>query len=154
MKTLLILGCSQRKRPDPDGLMALDRYDGPLVRVVRRWQRDLPTDAARRRLDVYFISAKFGLLSSREWIRPYDQQMTLARADELRPAIEASVRGLLTSGTYTRVGICLGRVYMRALGDVLMVGEGLPAISLLAIGGIGRQAQHLKAWLGYVEVAS
>ena len=39
---MLILACSRRKRPDEGLLPAIERYDGPALRVVRRFLREMP----------------------------------------------------------------------------------------------------------------
>ena len=39
---LLILSCSQRKRPDRVLLPALERYDGPVFRMLRKFLRSCP----------------------------------------------------------------------------------------------------------------
>ena len=60
-KKLLILGCAGRKR-DSDGLLpALDRYDGPSYRVVRKFLREYrwPEDVS-----IAVLSAEHGLLSA------------------------------------------------------------------------------------------
>jgi hypothetical protein len=36
---MLILACSRRKRPDEGLLPAIERYDGPAFRVLRRFLR-------------------------------------------------------------------------------------------------------------------
>jgi hypothetical protein len=39
---MLILACSRRKRPDEGLLPAIERYDGPAFRVLRRFLREMP----------------------------------------------------------------------------------------------------------------
>jgi hypothetical protein len=60
MRRLLILACSQRKNPARGKLPAIDRYDGPAFRVLRKYSRDsaanLPT--------VLILSAKHGLIAA------------------------------------------------------------------------------------------
>ncbi|NCC36790.1 MAG: hypothetical protein EOM24_32980, partial [Chloroflexia bacterium] len=41
-RRLLIIACTATQRPDVRLLPALDRYDGPSFRVVRRWLSDHP----------------------------------------------------------------------------------------------------------------
>ena len=59
---LLILGCSQKKRPDSGLLPALDRYDGPMFRVLRKCLRECPGGA--QGLETYILSAEFGLMQA------------------------------------------------------------------------------------------
>src|SRR5690348_4465403 len=81
MQRLLILSCSQRKRPDLELLPAMDRYDGPSFRVLRRFLSQRPTE----RLTVYILSAEFGLIPATLPIPDYDRRMTPQRARELQP---------------------------------------------------------------------
>lgn len=53
---LLILSCSRRKRLDTDLLPAIERYDGPAFRVLRRFLRERPFEAP----DVLILSAEHG----------------------------------------------------------------------------------------------
>ena len=56
---MLILACSRRKRLDEGLLPAIDRYDGPAFRVLRRFLRERPAGAP----DVLILSAKHGLIA-------------------------------------------------------------------------------------------
>jgi hypothetical protein len=73
---LLILACSQRKRPDAELLPALERYDGPAFRVLRRFLRSRAPDPP----DVLILSAEHGLIPRDLPIAAYDRKMTPARA--------------------------------------------------------------------------
>jgi len=66
MQRLLILACSQRKRPGASSLPAIERYDGPAFRVLRRYCR-LNQDNG---LFVYVLSAEFGLIPVKQPIPP------------------------------------------------------------------------------------
>ena len=55
-KRLLLLSCSQRKRPDPGLLPAIERYDGPQYQVLRTFIREYPAESQLS--DTYILSAK------------------------------------------------------------------------------------------------
>ena len=57
---MLILACSRRKRPDDGLLPAIERYDGPAFRVLRRYLRERPAGAP----DVFILSAEHGLIGA------------------------------------------------------------------------------------------
>src|SRR5436190_1821369 len=80
---LLVLGCSRAKRSDLTLLPALARYDGPLFRLVRRWQR--VTRAPR--ISLRILSARHGLIDANTAVGYYDEKMTRRRAEELRPHV-------------------------------------------------------------------
>ena len=78
---LLILACSRRNLLDDGPLPAVERYDGPAFRILRRFLRERPSEAP----DVLILSAEHGLIAQDTPILAYDREMTAARARELRP---------------------------------------------------------------------
>lgn len=96
---LLILSCSQRKRSDPGLLPAIERYNGPAFQVLRKFLRERPDDT--RRLDVFIMSAAYGLIPAEYPIANYDQVMTSQRA----------VRGTAQDSTCNLCGFNDYRVY-------------------------------------------
>ena len=74
-RQLLILSCSQRKHASPDPLPAIERYNGPLFFVLRRFFRECPHQA--KQLDVYILSAAYGLISADFQTKFYDQKMNM-----------------------------------------------------------------------------
>jgi len=79
---LLILSCSQRKRADLVWLPALERYDGPVFRMLRKFLRACPSKEFHP--EVFILSAQFGFISANQLIPDYDCQMTPQRASELQ----------------------------------------------------------------------
>ena len=148
MNNLLIISCSQRKIESPGVLAAMDRYDGPTYRTLRKF---CPDGIIPQNLDVVIISARYGLLRGKQPIENYDQRMTAKRADELRPFIRERLKRLIQDkrecpfslGAYDQVFINLGKTYMRTLD-----GFHWGTISTMeASGGIGLKTQQMKAWL-------
>lgn len=147
MRRVLILSCSERKRPGPGLLPALERYDGPAFRVLRRYLRDYPLDPP----DVHILSAEFGLIPSTRLIPDYDRRMTVARARDLRLSVQESLGKILdgyeddppTSG---QMLLCLGHDYREALaGYAGPAAEMLPGRCVRA--GLGRRLTLLRDWL-------
>jgi hypothetical protein len=141
-RRLLIMSCSQRKRPDDGLLPAIKRYDGPPFRVLRRFLKGQPTEL----LDVHILSAKFGLVAADQPIPNYDQRMTPARAKELNPEVITRLRYLLNSQPYQSVCFCMGQDYLRALDgyDTLISSKTTVKI---ATGSSGRKLSELHGWL-------
>ena len=143
---LLIVSCSQRKDPFDEPIPAVNRYDGPTYRCLRKMWREGKTF---ENLDILIISAKYGLLPCQQPIENYDQKMTLKRAEELRPRIQACLGTVLATTSvwkpnpYDQVFINLGKTYAKTL-------EGFHwgTVSTLEVGGgIGLKTQQMKAWL-------
>ena len=139
---LLLISCSQRKIQSPELLDAIERYDGPTYRTLRKLRREgnFPEN-----VDVLIISAEYGIVAAHHSTNDYDRRMTSERADELRPLIQSRLRGAVKSkrGGYTQVFINLGKTYMQTL-------EGFhwgPVSTMEATGGIGQKTAQMKAWL-------
>lgn len=139
MRRLLILACSQRKRAEPPPLPAIERYDGPAFRVLRRYL-GLARDSG---LIVYILSAEFGLIPAKKPIPNYDRRMTSKRADDLRLSIAAVLQAAIMRHHLAEIFICAGKTYLRALDRLP---ETAPRSSI-ATGGQGRKLAALKTWL-------
>ena len=87
-RRLLILSCSQRKNISQRLLPAVERYNGPLFFVLRRFLRECPHQA--KQLDVYILSAAYGLIAGNFPTPLYDQKMNIARVVELQPSNQNS----------------------------------------------------------------
>lgn len=140
-RRLLILACSRGKRPDVGLLPALERYDGPAFRILRRYLRTAPANPP----DVCVLSAEFGLIAAGTPIPVYDRQMTPARAEELRPAVHEGLSALLDPAPAS-IFVCAGALYRRALADIALLTDA-PTSVTIATGARGRQLAALRDWL-------
>lgn len=142
-KRLLILSCSQRKNTSQEKLPAIERYNGPLFFVLRRFLRECPCEAEQ--LDVYILSASYGLISADYQTEFYDQKMNLARIVELHPQIKTRFSGILRKN-YVSLCFVLGKLYLKAFEDLQ---DLIPTLteSIVACGPIGKKQTHLKKWL-------
>src|SRR2546430_159266 len=140
MKRLLILSCSERKKSNPRLLPAVERYDGPAFRVLRKYLRT--TDDSS--LCVCILSAKYGIIGADAPTPDYNRKMTLERAEALRSRSELQLSKLVRGGQYREVFLCMGQIYLRAIScsDTL----GVPV--RIAAAGQGKKLASLKAWLG------
>lgn len=118
-KHLVLLPCSQTKRSDPGYLPAMERYDGPMYKVVRSFLRqfDWPRD-----LSVGILSARHGLMGSMASIEHYDQRMNSGRAAELLAQTRSALNGWRSG--HAKVSILVGHDYLPAidLGHMREVG--------------------------------
>lgn len=142
MNNLLIISCSQRKIESPETLAALDRYDGPTYRSLRKARRE---GRVPKNLDVVIISAKYGLLTCQQPVDTYNQKMTTQRAAELEFEVQSKLRSFMRAkpGGYDEVFINLGSVYRQTLEGFHW---GLTR-TLEASGGIGLRTLQMKAWV-------
>lgn len=143
-RRLLILTCSARKRDDTGTLPAHERYDGPLWQVYRSVSRDQPLLVSD--VDVYVLSAAFGLIPAIQDIPWYDQTMTQERAEELRDSTLAEFCRLLADDIYDRCCLGLSQLYLRALDG--WKERISPAIQMTVAGGpMGEKLSQVKGWL-------
>ncbi|MEN9936071.1 MAG: hypothetical protein RLZZ387_2650 [Chloroflexota bacterium] len=141
---LLILACSATKRHDVGLLPALDRYDGPSYRTLRRFLTHHPEK--RDALAVLILSAEFGLIGDDTLVPDYDRRMDAARATELRPSIADALTAQLNGRHYGATFVSLGRDYAAALVITDEVRSWLGNLTV-ASGGIGTRLGQLRRWL-------
>jgi hypothetical protein len=142
MSRVLIIACSQRKVPGKGQIPALDRYDGPAFRVLRKYLRDETTSPT----DVLILSAKYGLIPASRKIPDYDCRMSAARAKSLREKVLAAAKTCLGTERWDEVGICLGKHYRAALNgfeQFVPIGTRVGFI----LGGQGARLTALHEWL-------
>jgi hypothetical protein len=143
-RRLLILSCSRKKKTTSQSLPALERYDGPSFRVVRKFIDECPAEA--RALDIRILSAKFGLITADQPIAWYDARMTMPRAVELNPAVLNVVKRALARRKYRKIFINAGKDYLLALkGYELLMTNDLEVT--VAEGTPGRRQAALRDWL-------
>jgi hypothetical protein len=143
MTRCLILGCSKSKREEPQTLPALERYDGPTFLVVRKFLAETPPEA--HDVEIYMLSAKYGLISADEKIANYDQKMTKPRASSLQPEVLTRLQGIFVRD-FNEIFISLSQLYLQALdGFKSFVPDGTKVI--ISQASMGRRLTELKRWL-------
>lgn len=111
--------------------------------MVRRFLAD--ADPGLRDVDVYVLSALYGLIAAGQRIADYDQRMTPARAAELRPQVLARLQEIFSQG-YAEVFLSLSRSYLQAVNgfEALVPDNTQVTVSRAAA---GRRLTELKRWL-------
>ena len=144
----LIVGCSRTKVDSPQPLPAILRYDGPAFRVIRRYLSQAPENI--QDVDVWVLSAEFGLIAAKTEISSYDRLMTAARAAELRPSVLESVRAEMCAQDYTEVFLSMGKTYVQALdGLYRLLGSSVRVT--LSDSASGQKLTELQRWLWGTE---
>ena len=138
-RQLLVLGCSQAKRESSGLLPALDRYDGPHYRILRKFLREnqWPTN-----LSVAVLSAKHGLFGSLKGIEYYDERMNPASARAHAKDCVATLTKWAKS--HDTAYLSLGKDYIPAVQPAL---DALPIPSEVFTGPIGVKSHKLKRFL-------
>lgn len=144
MKRLLVVSCSRAKRPDPGVLPAIDRYDGPVFRLLRKAR----AAGLLNTVEVMVLSAKYGLIPADWMIHDYNQVMTPARAAELAGTVTVELwRWVGQHETLTDAFVNVGQGYAPAIAgfDEWCLRRGI--VVTRAAGGIGERLAQTKAWL-------
>jgi hypothetical protein len=142
MHRLLVLACSKSKVPAKGTLPALERYDGPAFRVLRKYLRENDRGA----LSIFILSAKHGLIPAAKRISDYDCRLLPDSARALRPQVLSAAQAAVSAKSLTSVGVCAGKDYQVALdgfAELIPAGVRLETIG----GGQGRRLTALRQWL-------
>ena len=134
--TLLILGCSDAKRKTSGQLPALDLYDGPMYKVLRKFLREYEWPV---NLSVSVLSAEHALFGATKEIQSYDKKMDRQTAN----AISAICGNILRRWDAQHdIGyFSLGKEYLPAIE------QHLPSSYKHLDGMIGERQSKLKQFL-------
>ncbi len=138
-RKLIIVSCSKKKKSVNREIPAIELYDGPQFKLLRKYL-DLPN------LDIYIISAKYGLIESSEYIGFYDMKMTTKRAEELKESIVQTLSSVLEQNYYSEILINLGKNYLQAL-DGFRGRCNHNCRVVIVEGRIGERLSEMKKWL-------
>jgi len=136
---LLIISCSQRKANISNLTPAIELYDGPFFKIIKKLKKEggYPND-----VHTLIVSAKYGLLGLYDIIEKYDQIMTKKRANELEDELKKKIEKFFSNKNFKEVYICMGKNYRLALGDFNFE---IPVS--YADGKIGEKLSQMKNWM-------
>lgn len=139
-KYLLILPCSKKKK-QVSVARAIELYNGPFYQIIRKNYKE--------NVDIFIISAKYGLINSNDFISLYDQMMTNERAKELSETVKIDLEKILQLKDYDEIFISLGKTYMGALEESKDLLDNCNVS--WGYGQIGERLHQLKTWLTAIE---
>jgi hypothetical protein len=147
MRRCLILSCSKTKLNDPKPLPAVQRYDGPPFRVYRLFLKN--GSSLLKNVDLYVLSAQYGLIAGDTPVDDYDQRMTSTRAVEINPQVLRQMTTILQRD-YSDIFILLSKVYLYALNGY----ETLNSQATIRVtrSAEGKRLRELRHWLYQEEV--
>lgn len=146
MRKLLVLSCSQSKRYECLRMPAIERYDGPAFRLLRRYLKN-----STEELGIYILSAEFGLIPHTRQIPFYNQRMSKQRAQELKAKIGSQAQRLFADESpRQRLGrqlfINLGKDYLQAFEPALSLLASGSTVTM-ASGATGKRLAEMYDWL-------
>jgi hypothetical protein len=142
-QNMLIIACSQAKTKDVGLVPAIDRYDGPAFRLLRKYKRqhhdrDFPHTVV--------LSAKYGLIFADEPIPYYDQRMTVDRAHQINREALERIEEISAKQHYKEIFISMSTMYelaLKGLEKKLPLGTTV----IKSSGPPGRKLSALYKWL-------
>lgn len=146
MKRCLIIGCSEAKLDTPGDIPAIERYDGPPFRVLRRFLKNGPPGNSHGELTVFILSAEFGLIRGEQLIPVYDRRMTNLRAEELRSGVLEVFKDKIAGQDYTELFLSMGKTYLLTLTGYETLLSPATKVSISDVTA-GRKLTELKSWL-------
>jgi len=145
---MLIVSCSKQKTPVYGKRPAIQVYDGPIYRALRKRLNCLDLSL----VDICIISAKYGLITAGSTIEHYDCKMTAERAVELRDVVLSEIIKMIQSRSYKEILVNLGSVYRVTIDGIE---KYVPSGTQLTFtsGGIGQKTSQTISWLERVAFA-
>jgi hypothetical protein len=149
--SLVILGCSQRKKQTSRLIAAIDRYDGPVFRVLRKHTLLAPEEP----IHTHILSGRFGLIPGMLPIPRYNYRLRPSNLDSLRLLVVNQLKQTLDNLKPDRLFVSVGRQYWPLLEEPLSR-DVSPGKVVVATGSIGGRASQLAHWLdiGKTEIGS
>ena len=136
-RDLLIIACSARKRHVSNSLPAIELYDGPAFRVLRK--RIKVKDGQPT---IWILSAKYGLIRANRRVYPYDIKMSRKRSGEIRNQVQSYIERFAPTGRFDRIFMWAGKEYLLALPPSFLTRCNV----CVAHGYIGEKLKSLKDW--------
>lgn len=140
----MLLSCCERKKASPNLLPALERYDGPAFFILRKFLNECPIQAEE--LDVYVLSAKFGLIAVTQPIPNYDLLLDTNRCVELQPRVHKQIQRWSQHSSYRELFVSVTQKYEAVLGDLSQLDPTKLKIHF-ARGKSGGKLSDLRDWL-------
>jgi hypothetical protein len=110
---------------------------------LRKFIRNHPKEA--QKINIYILSAEYGLISAKETISYYDRKMTPQRASTLKRKVFTHLEKISTEKTIDQLFIHAGQTYLDALGSFQDI---FPDIETkIPVGPPGSRLSALWRWL-------
>lgn len=139
---MLLISCSQTKRP-LNRTKAIELYDGPYYRVIRKLRRE---DNYPSETELFIVSARYGVIHENDEIDFYDLKMNADRAQELRTSNLVVLNELITHGKYSHILINLGHIYLESIRGYEKLIPRYTDVQVCS-GQIGERMSQMKNWL-------
>ena len=137
---LLILGCSSKKREDWGRAPALEVYDGPDFKSLRKYFRENGWPPG---LIIKIISAKYKIIDATTLIEPYDERLEKEAAKKMRQRVRYHLKKIEHPES---VFVNIGKDYLLAVSGLETLFDP-DRIEYASGRGNGEKRQKMIQWL-------
>ena len=141
-RKLLVLGCSRRKLANRELLPAINRYDGPHFRILRRIRQDNGSIIPK----TLVLSAYYGLIDIDEKIADYDAVLGKRPSEEWIAMVKSQLALKLLLLQPSEIFIFGGKIYREVIEQCLDELD-VKTNRIAPKGGIGQKLSALNKWL-------
>ena len=142
---LLIVPCAKTKVKTMEKIQAYRLYNGPVYNMLRKYQINFSNNDG---LDIFILSAKYGLIEPTKRISYYDQKMNPSRVDDLQADCNKKLAEIISKKPYSDIIVNLGKDYYPALSLTLDAIESGTDPQLHKIEGTqGERLHQVKEWI-------
>ncbi|EIJ65735.1 hypothetical protein BD31_I0838 [Candidatus Nitrosopumilus salaria BD31] len=140
-KKLLVVSCSQRKKIEMNRMPAVEMYDGPMFRMIRKHK---PFNY--NGVDLLIVSAKYGLIRPTQQITNYDKRLSSDQIPTLQKKTLIKLEKFTKNENYNEVMLSMGKDYLCLFDGIDNV---LPKKCVVKTtkGKIGQKLHSTKIWL-------
>lgn len=140
-KKLLVVSCSERKKVELNRMPAIEMYDGPMFRMIRKHKPFFYNG-----IDLLIVSAKYGLMKPSLQILNYDKRLSKEQIPELRKQTLARLEKFTSNENYKEVRLSMGKDYLSLFDGINNVFSPKCTIKITT-GKIGQKLHKTKKWL-------
>jgi hypothetical protein len=136
-RDLLIIACSARKKHVDRAIPAIELYDGPAYRMLRKRLSGAPN-----KLVIWVLSAKHGLMWADSPIFWYDERLENDKLLLIKQDVESFIERNAKPSSFDSIYIWAGKKYLETLPPSFLTRSNVK----IAKGPIGKKLGQLKSW--------
>ena len=136
-RDLLIIACSARKKHVDRAIPAIELYDGPAYRILRK-----RLNGASNKLVIWVLSAKHGLMWADSPIFWYDEHLENDKLQLIKRDVESFIERNAKPLSFDSIYIWAGKKYIETLPTSFLTRSNVK----IAKGPIGKKLGQLKSW--------
>lgn len=138
----LVISCSKAKSKSHYLIPAIERYDGPLFRVLKKYL----AASKDNKLSIFILSAKYGLISANDKIPFYDCFISSEQVNKLRPKVLDLFEQACLKTFFEEIFFVTSRKYQILVEGIDKRIDKRTKLTY-STGGNGLKAVQLKKWL-------